>query len=653
MLKKFRTIARSLASKILMGLLILTFAVWGIEDMVRSSGGNVSVATVGDLKISQIEFQRALYYETERMRKILGKQFSPEIVKYLGLEQKALQRLVDNRLLVLESKKLGIRVSDAEVANNIRTNPIFIDDKGKFNRKYLEATLRANGQVERDYVEQIREDTAVKLLLETISSVATVPENAPPVLLAARDERRNVDIYSIPTSLIKSVATPSEEQLKKYYDSHSDKFTAPEYRIISYIAFTADDAKKSSRFSHGSDHRVLGKDIETLYHERIDEFKKPEQRNVERLIFANEADASKAYDAIKNGKSFEQIGKEFTILNPKAISLGVVDKSGIIEAAADKVFSLNILAVSEPINSPFGWHIFRVLEIIPATVKPLDEVRPFLEKELEQKDNEQILIDFSNSLEDSIAGGSTLAEVAKEFNIKIVTLPPVDKSGAVAGGAKEATIPSEESFLEVAFKTEEKTESPIITGKNSVNYIIRIDSIAPAHVIEFEKIKPKVIAEWTTEEKRKQLSELSKKITVGLATPSTRADTIKTYSLPYPTSLVMSQKDDKYNDKHKEQKLPPSMVKAIFALPSSSATTAFALYEYGGDGYAIAVVKEIIPVKHDEKDSGYTSTLSDIRKEYSNSAQNEIIEQYMRLLAAKYPVSINYSLLKTDALRSN
>ncbi len=635
MLTKFRSILRGIGSKILMGLLILTFGVWGVEDMVRKSGENTTVATVGNIEISYIEYQRELRRETDNLRQRFGKALTPEILKNLNIEPNVLQRMVDNRLLILESKRMGILVSDEDIAKSIHKNQLLLDDKGKFSKKQFDGLLRSKGQTEKAFIQQLREEMAVSLLLDSFTGAISTPDNVAETLFSAREEQRKVEIYTVASSLISSIPVPNETQIKEYYDSHSSDFTAPEYRTISYVSITAEDAKKSNEFNKND---TAHKDIETAYHERIEEFKKPERRKVEQLLFANEDAARKAYDAIKSGKSFDEVAKTSNIMNPKTISLGLVERANILEDAADNVFSMEVGASSEPTKSSFGWHIFHVKEILPAATQPLEEVRALLEKEFEQQAIEEALTDLSKKIDDAIAGGSTLSEAAKEFDLKVISLPPIDKSGIGVNGVAEKTLPKYEKFLDTAFKTDEKTESALIAEKNGVNYIIRVEKIAPEHLLSLAEVRTKLIFAWTASEKKKQLAELAKKIAADFTKDSTRSASIKTNSLPTPATLVVSQKKDADN------KLPPAIITDIFLRPVGSATSS--VEQKNGDEYIIAIVKEIIPVVANEKDSKYAANITNIRNEYKRTVQNEIIQQYLRHLAKKYPISVDLAVMQ-------
>ena len=633
MILEVRKIARSFGSKILMGLLVLTFGIWGVGDMLQKSNGNINVATVGDRDISLQEYKRDIYRETEKLKQTYGKQFTPEMLQAFDVERKVLQLLVDKNLLVLESKEIGLTVGDADVARNIRNNSSFFNDKGQFDKDKFENMLKVKGLSEKSFIQKLREDMAVNLLLGTISSAPTAPKKLAQTLLAARKEQRIVDIYTISSALVNAIASPNEKQLTDYYNSHVADFTAPEYRTISYVTITPDFAKKSMIIDK---EKISEKDIEIAYHEREAEFKKSEQRAVEQLLFGSEEAAKKAYDSIIAGKKFEQVAKEAKILNVDSISLGMVEKSNIPEIAAEQVFSLKVGAITEAIKSPFGWHIFRVKEILPAATLPLSEVKDKISKDLEQLASENAMVNLSTKLDDAIAGGSNLNEIAKEFGLTVKKLPTIDKNGKLTNGELEKTLPKNKKFLDVAFKTDEKTESSLISGADGVSYMLRVESVQPEQLLSQEVVKSKLISAWTMQEKKQHLEQLANKVAQDFNSNAERVATINKYNIPAPKTLTIGRSNAA------SIKLPAKMLADIFSHQIGTQTNAF--MQENGD-YLVAVVKSIIPANFSDKDAAISAELSDINKQYQNLVQNEITEQYLRYLAKKHKVSINLSAL--------
>lgn len=628
MIAQIRKIARSFASKLLMVALIMAFGVWGVGDMLRSSDHNASVATVGEASISVIDFQRDLYRENERLRSVLGKQFTPEIAKQFGVEQRVLQRMVDNQLLIQEARALGIRISDADVVKDIRTNPAFQDDNGKFSKERFGAVLKNLGYTEKGFVQKTRDDMALKLLVSTIVDSIVPPANVASVLLAAREEQRSIELYTISPELVKNIASPSEEQLKEYYNTHSAEFSRPEYRQINYVELGGNEPKAKSVPSE--------KDIAAYYGEHAADFKRPERRKLTQLIFGNEESAKKAYAEIMAGNSLEQVGKSSNILNPDNLNVGLVDESGIPSDAAGKVFALKKGEVSAPIKSPFGWHVFQIKEVVPAAVAPLAEVRTQIIKELEQKAMDGSVSEKSNKLEDLIAGGSNLAEAAKELGLKVVSLPAVERNGRTESGEVEKTFAKQPKLLEAAFKTDEKTESSLIAGSGGESFILRVEKVVPEQLLPFDKVKDRLISGWLAEEKAKQLAEIASKVAADFSDDKNRAKAIAAFSLTSRLLTVSRAKDSAKN-------LPANMVVDVFDVPVGGATRTFITPD---GGYVIAVVRNIITAKIDSASGKNSEALADLKKQYEMNVRDEVIDEYLRHLGKKYKISVNMKAIR-------
>ena len=630
MITKIRSIAKGIGSKILMGLLVLTFGVWGVGDMLRRGGSSVSVASVGDASIPVQEYAQGVYRETEKLKSIFGDKFTPEMAKNFGTPQRVLQQLIDKQLLIQEARAIGRRIGDADVVRNIHTTPAFQDDKGNFSKPQFENMLKSTGQSEKEFVQKMRDDIAVNILITTLTNSITPPKNAATILLAARGEQRNIELYILSSALVKTLNSPTDEQLKAYYDAHAAEFATPEYRKISFVEITEADSKKTIQ-------QPTDKEIEAAYLERSDEFQKSERRKVEQLLFGNEESAKKAYAEIIGGKSLEDVGKTAHILNPTNISLGIVEQSGIPEGAAEKVFALKKGEVTTPVKSAFGWHIFRVSDVLPAATQQLAEVHSQIIKDLEVRASETALTKLSNNLEDAIASGSNLAEAAKELGLKTMSLPPIDKDGRLASGEIEKSLPAANKFLETVFNTDAQSESQLITGKGGIAYVVRVESVIPKSLRGFSDIKNQLTEGWIAQEKNKQLADIAKKIAGEFASQGGREKAIRNYGLAAPEKITVSRSKENTN------KLPAPLIMDVFNKPINGASEAFLL---PSGSYAIAVVNEIIPVKLDKKNTKTEAELADINKQYTATVQNEITDEYLRFLAKKYKISVNTAAMK-------
>jgi len=632
MLNSFRSLAGGFSAKILLALLVLSFAVWGIGDMVNSPSHTKAVATVGGTKITRDMFARELSRKSEAMRQMMGDRYSPEMMKSLNLPQQVLSQLIHQALLKRESESLGIVPSDADVARAIRGNRGFHDQKGNFDKNIFDAVLRNMGMSEKNYVEQMRQDMAAALLRETLVASVPVPTAAARALFDVREEQRAVTLYTFGPSLVDSIVQPDIAQLKAYYDAHSREFTAPEYRTVSYVTIAAGDVKENAA--------AMEDELQAAYKERADEFKHAERRTVEQLLYSSKENAEKAKLLVTGGKSFAAVARETEILNKDAVSLGKVERSKIFEGAADAVFSLKNGGVTDPIQSPFGWHLFHVTAIEPAATASFEEVKPMLEKDLKQRGNDEALNKLANKLEDALAGGNTMAEAAKELGLKVQSAGPFSHTGDAPEGGKAKGVPDFDKFLDTVFKLEEKSDSQLMTAKGSVYYIVHVDKVTPEHLRPLGDVREAAIAGWQKDARETRLADLARTIATKFKTAVGRTGAIATYKLNAASQVTLRRDSQKAGS----IALPPQLVMDAFARKAKESTGAYPL---ANGGYGIAVIENVIQAPSSDKDAKTKEALAEVQTNLESTARNEMIDQYSRYLMEKYNVTVDQAMLQS------
>jgi peptidyl-prolyl cis-trans isomerase D len=631
MLDSFRVLAHSWLAKILLLLLILSFAVWGIGDMLRGDGRNPTVATVGGETISAMQFQRSLHSETENIKHMMGDRSSPEMLKALNIPQRVLQRLVNTSLIKQESAALGIVPSDDDVVRQLRSEDMFRDEAGNFDKTRFEGFLHRANMSEKNYVEDTRQRMASKLLMDTLTAVPLVPDMAARTLAEARNEQRVAAFYVLGGSLVGAGPLADAAQAEAYYKEHAQEFTAPEYRSVSYVVLTPEDAQSAAAAPLD--------ELQGAYRERIEEFKHPERRVVEQLLYDSESKAQAAEALLKNGKNFEQVAAQTDPMNQKSLQLGTVTHGELPDAAADAVFALHIGEFSEPVKSPFGWTVYRVTAVHEPSVDSFEQARPQLERDSRQRMAEEKLNTLSNTLQDALAGGSTLEEAAHDLKLSVHAVGPVDREGKAPDGSMARDVPALDKFLDTAFKTEEKSESGLVPAKNGSFYLMRVESVLPEHVKPFDAVKQQAAADWQKEARGKRLGELAKDIAVKFGGNGRNA-VIGQYGLTATTETV-----GRTSQKAGGIVLPLELVMDIFSRKPGESTKAYGLPS--GD-FVLAVTQAVIPAASPDKDAKEKALVANIHSAMEIDAQNELLAQYARYLTVKYPVSIRQDVF--DAL---
>lgn len=624
MLSSLRNQAGSLWSKILLAFLVLTFAVWGIEDMLRHRGSAAPVAEVGGEPITQQQLARSLERELEGMRRMLGNNFSPELARSLGLHGQVLNKMINSQLLVLEAHRLGIIPSDEAVAARIKRDVSFQED-GKFSKERFRALLRGANISEVAYAEDVRRSLGDDILTHAVESSAAplVTQAAVETMYKLRNETRSITLLTFPLSSVPTPALPEESVLQDYHKAHAQNYSAPEYRTLSYILLNRDELSGKSEPSE--------EDLKTAYAEREAEFKRPEKRDVKQMLFSSKEAADKAQAELNAGKSFAEVAKAQGAQNAGNLSLGYVERSALPDTAQDTVFALKKGGVSPPIESPFGWHIFKVESVQPAKQLGFEEVRAQLTKDFKASHADDGLHEASTKIEDALAGGATLQEAVQPFGLKVYSVGPIDQSGKAPDGSKPANLPEFENFLKTAFRLEEKTDSTTTTGKGSVFFIVRAESVQPAHVRPFDEVKRKVAADWQKDARAAKLSELADAAAKKLASANDPLAAANTLGGQLETFSALKRFG---GETEKKNPLPAAMLEEVFTLGKGKASQSYSL---GDDRYGIAIVREVTPAKLPTD----TKALDDLRHSLEQTMQSELLQQYLAALRERYGVTVN------------
>lgn len=539
MLNAMRSKAGGLLTKLLLGLLILSFGVWGVADMLRYGGANAPLAKIGNHEISHTSFERALHNAQDEMRARLGKNYSPELMKLLHLERKALEDLIGSDLLHMETHALGLLPPDEAVIGEIRHIPAFQNDKGEFDKNLFQQTLRHNGMAEKTLVEQVREQLATRTLVQSITAAAPVNDAMAAVLYAAQREERTADLAMLTPALIKKTPEPKVNDVEAYYTAHKNEFVTPEYRTVSYVAVKSEDLLKT--------------------------------------INIPEAEVKAAYA--------EQ-------------------------------------------SAAFG-----------GKAAPFEQVRADLEKDLKNRKAAEAAAAFSVKLEDMLAGGSTFKETAKAMKLDMHTAGPFDKNGKTATGA-DAKLPPYNGFIESAFKADENTESSFAPDGKGTYVMIHVDSITPSAAQPLEKVKQDVAKAWQKQEVYKALGSMADGIAKEMKASKTPLSVLAAKGISTTASGAITRGSQKTST---NLVLPGGLIQDIFATKVGAATAA---YPAEDRHYMIAVVlkrKADTPAVPEalQKDGEFKL----FRQKLEQSAREQLLDEYLRYLRAKYHVQINNEAL--------
>ncbi|MEM7022025.1 MAG: SurA N-terminal domain-containing protein [Pseudomonadota bacterium] len=618
MLNALRKQAGSWVVKALLLLLVLSFAVWGIGDVFFGGMQNPAVATVGDAEVTSNELSQSFNQSLRSLQQRFGPQFDREQAVQLGIMQQALQELIAQRLLDLRGREMDLTVADATLRELITTDPVF-QIAGRFDRSRFDQLLMANGLTEEGYLASLRQDVVRGSLTDSVTGPATVPDALVDALYRHRNESRSGRYVLVETTSIEDVPEPTEEDLQTYHDANQNRFTAPEYRGVTFITLEPDDLIYEIAISEDQ--------IAAEYQDRIDSYRTPERRSVKQLLANDRETIEAAIRRLEEGESFADAAEA---LNDQGISLddlGNITRNDLPTSVAAAVFEQPEAEIGSPVESPFGWHLFEITEIEPEQVVPLAEVRDGLAEELALTEARDRLPAFANQLDDELAAGVSLDEAAATLGLEAHKLEAVDREGRGQDSQPIEDLPPWPEFLETVAATFVGETSLLEETDLGAFFVVTVDSVAAPRLKPVDEVRDALAAAWQAEQRR----DLARARAEELLARTDEVTSLDQLGEELPTNEI---EPVIRSDRGTSQGITAGIVQALFSdepgaiAPNVVETPA---------GFAIVAIDEVI----DADPSEDADAIEQLRSELDLEARNDLLSQLEAALRQEYPVEID------------
>lgn len=487
----------SVMAWVLMAMVVGGLGGYGVTNY---GSAKMSIGTVGDREIDANRYFRALRAEMNAMGQQLGTQIDLPAAQGLGIDARVRQSLVTTAALDNEAARIGLSMGDARVAQDIAGMDAFKGASGSFDAETYKFTLKQNNLTQAEFETGIREDLSRALLTGAVSGGFLAPATATDTLHAFIAERRALSILSLTEYALKTpLAAPDDAALKAYYDANIAAFTAPEAKRITYAALLPEDLAATMPVDEG--------ELRALYDSRKDEYLKPERRLVERLVFASEDEAKAAKARLDAGESFDALVEERG-LKLMDIDLGDVSKAEL-GAAGDGVFALTAPGVAGPLPSDLGPALYRMNAVLAAQETTFEQAKADLTTEYQMDAARRAIADKVEAIDDALAGGATLEDLAKEQGMTLATIDFSAKSDEKIAGYP--------AFREAATKVQEGDFAEGVQLDDGGLVALRLDEIVPATPIPFEETREAVTEGWRKDALHKALLARAEEIKTEVA----------------------------------------------------------------------------------------------------------------------------------------
>jgi peptidyl-prolyl cis-trans isomerase D len=469
-----------------MGVLIISFGVWGIADIFRGFGQS-TLAKIGRTEISAEQFRQIYTDKLQQLGRQFGRPLTMDQARAFGLDRQVLQQTIAEAALDEEARRMGLGQSDAEVMRMIYSDPNFKGLGGTFEPARFQSTIRQFGYTEQRYLAEQRRLALRRQIAGTISAGLEPPKVLIDALTRFQNEQRSVEYIKLDTAQAGTIDPPSPETLAAYFDDHKTQFRAPEFRKLSFVVI---DPEEIGKWTEVSD-----EDARKVFEQRRDKLGTPERREVSQMVFANADEALAARGRITSGLSFDDLAKERN-LSLSDVDLGMIAKSAIIDpAVAEAAFSLPSGEVSQPVQGQFGVALLKIGKIEPGVTPSYEGLAAQVKKEIATERARAKVAELHNKMEDERGGGASVAEAAQKLGLTAVTIDAVDRSGRMPNGQLVSNIPRGLDVVSQAFSSDVGVDNdPIQFGGGYVWYDVL--GITPSRERSLDEVKDQVEARW-------------------------------------------------------------------------------------------------------------------------------------------------------------
>lgn len=495
--------ARSSLSKtfvwILLGLLFVGLAGFGATSL---SGTVRTIARVGDETVAVDAYARELQREINAIQQQTRQAVPMDQVRAMGIDQAVLGRLITIASIDSETASMGLSIGDQNLQREIVAIRAFQGLDGSFDREAYRFSLSQAGITEAEFEADLRREAARTLVQAAIIGSVAMPATLTDVIVEYLGQQRGFTWARLGTEDLASALPPATEaEERAWYDENADNYTLPETKRITYVVLTPEMMLDEVDVDEAA--------LREAYEARLPEFVQPERRLVERLVFADEAAAQDAAAQLQvGGTTFE------LLVDQRGLDLTDVDLGDVTEeslgAAGAGVFGAELGDVVGPLPSDLGPALFRVNAVLAAQEVTFEEARGDLREELAQDRARRAIEAQAQPIEDMLAGGATLEELAEETAMTLDRTDWSDDSfegiAAYAAFRQAAATAGTDDFPETAFL------------EDGSLFAIRVDDVLPPRPEPFEDARPRVAEDLERARVQDALAAQATGIVAGLAT---------------------------------------------------------------------------------------------------------------------------------------
>lgn len=534
MLTIFRKLAKTWVATLLIAVLAVAFAIFGINDVFRPAQRD-AVASGKGVTVSSREFDLALERALNQIRAESDQAITKQEAHAQGVTNGVLQRLIAQKSMNQLAVRLGIVTPDSLVAEAIRTDEAFKSQvTGGFDAETYRSLLRQNNLTEAEYETGLREGLMRRQLISAIASGLRAPATFGSFIVQFQSERRTVSVAEIPPTVAGELGAPTDADLKKLYEDSKAALKTPEFRKLTLVlARNADFEAKVD---------VPDQRLREVYEFRKNQIGKPETRSFQQITAPSQAAAQDAARRLAAGE------------DPAAVAAAVggtlapfenTPRTGVPDSVvANAVFAAQAGQTVGPVQGKLAWVAAKITNVTPGVTPTFEQLREELRAGLARDEALTLLNAATEAFDDAIAGGQSPTEAAKAAGLAVEVVEATDAQGRDRNGQPIAALAEAKDLLETAFATNQN-ETTDFTPLGDAGYArAQVDAIIPEGVRSYDEVKDSLVQAWRNREVRKRMEAVVERIRASVAKGQTFAQAARAEKLRVAlTSQAISRQE--------------------------------------------------------------------------------------------------------------
>ncbi len=491
MLEAIRKHAKGWLAKVILGLIAITFALFGVDSYMSGDRSGGKVAEVGDAAISRDELTREIQAQSDRMREALGPAFDSAVTETADFRKQVLDSLIERKAMLQEAQKLKFLAPDAYIASVLAQIPAFQQD-GAFSQQRYEAILRQNGRTPAQFENELRQAFMLEAISSPVSLGAFPSATALQQIARLVAQQREISWVDIAPSAVAAEIRVAPADVERDYAANKAEFTEPEQIRAEYLVLDVDAVAAGIQVSEQA--------VADYYSANAAQFGQPEQRSASHILIAADKNADAATRAQarakatelsqtlrKNPERFAELARAESQDPGSAMqdgSLGSFGRGMMVKPFEDAVFSMKPNEIRGPVESDFGYHIIRLDGVQAAKTAPLPEVRAAVVDELRKQQAQKVFADLADNFSNLVYENATSLQPAATA-AKLA----IQRSGWMT--AKNAPQPFNHAGLSAVLFSPESIKSK----QNSEAIEVQPGTLVAARVVEYKPARLRPLSE--------------------------------------------------------------------------------------------------------------------------------------------------------------